>query len=382
MNTYRVSDLSAGMKFDKPVYIDKDTLFVPEKVEIKERDLKRLKQWSIETVHSEGAPIDPSKSEEAGGQSNFLTAVFNSPEYRKVLAVYNELSNRMAEIYQTVRNRTPVSTDDIDQIVDGLNSELRVRRDELIQYILYGLHGESSFGQNALNCAVLSILMGREMGIAEHKIVELATAALMHDVGMLRLPESIVNKSEKLTGEDLQQIKTHPIHSYKILVRELGYPDGIGQSALQHQERWDGTGYPKGMKGDQIVLHARVIAVADAFEAMISKRPYRDPMIGYRAMRTILSDNGRRFDPDVLKVFIKTMGLYPLGSVVLLNDSAVGRVVEVNHKAPLRPKVKIMIDSTGTEATEDSGEIIDLNGNNEKRLFIVRAVDPKTLETG
>ncbi len=378
MNSFNVSNLKVGMRFDKPVYIDRDTLFVPEYVEIRDRDLSRLQKWNIQSVLTDGKPIAGDTAEDdQEPKDTFLASAFKGPEYRKVISVYRDLTERVTAVFEAIKRRTAVSTTEIDQTVDGLNAELRAHRDELIQYILYGLHGASSFEQNALNCATLCILMGREMGVSDHKIVELATAALMHDVCMVRLPDAIVDKSGKLSAEELQQVRTHPIHSYKVIVRELRYPDSIGQAALQHQERWDGAGYPKGLRGEQIALHARLISVADAFEAMISKRPYRDPMIGYRAMRTILSDNGRRFDPEVLKVFIQTMGLYPLGSVVLLNNAAVGRVVAVNRGAPLRPKVKIMIDETGAEASEDDGEIIDLN--EYRRLFIVRSVDPKDI---
>lgn len=378
MNTYNVSDLKPGMKFTSPLYIDRDTLFVPKMVPIKERDLKRLQSWNITTVHGEGEPYDP-ENDTSASPNNILTAVFDSADYQKVISFYRDLTERMTEVHSAIRQRERVTTDNIDKIVDGLNGELRVRHGELIQYILYGLQGGSSYEQNALNSACISILIARQMGMTEHKVLELATAALAHDIGMLRLPEAIVNKSEKLSGEELQQIKTHPIHSYKILVRELGYPDAIGQAALQHQERWDGTGYPRGLKGEKIDVHARIIAVADAFEAMISKRPYRDSMIGYRAMRTILGDNGRRFDPEILKVFIRTMGLYPLGSVVMLNNSTVGRVIAVNAAAPLRPKVKVMIDETGSWNENDSGDTLDLS--KEKQLFIVRAIDPKDLRS-
>ncbi len=375
MKYYAVNDLAAGMTFDAPVYVDEDTLFVPENVEIREQDLKRLRSWKVETVMSDGSPKNADDR-----KNDFLHAVFTSKEYKKVLAFYGGLRDRMNKVHAQVQNHERVEVSDIDEIVDGLIGELRERRDELIQYILYGLHGESGFEENALNAAVLSVLMGQSIGVAQHKIVELATAALLHDIGMLRLPESILKKEGKLTGSELQQIKTHPVHSYKIITRELRYADTVGQAALQHQERWDGDGYPKGLAGERIVLPARIIAVADAFEAMVSKRPYRDSMIGYRAMRTILGDNGRRFDPDVLKNFIRTMGIYPLGSIVLLNNAAVGRVVTVNPQSPLRPSVKIMIDETGAELPNDSGDIVDLSS--EKRLFIAQAVDPKEIGKG
>ncbi|MFP4510093.1 MAG: HD-GYP domain-containing protein [Spirochaetota bacterium] len=372
MKHYAVDDLAVGMTFDAPVYVDEDTLFVPENVAIREQDLKRLRSWNIETVMSDGGPKNADDR-----KNDFLHAVFTSDEYKKVLNFYAKLRDRLKTLYVQIQNHERVESSEIDEVVDGLIGELRERRDELIQYILYGLHGESGFEENAINAAVLSVLMGQSMGVAQHKIVELATAALLHDVGMLRLPESIVKKEGKLSGSELQQIKTHPVHSYKIITRELRYADTVGQAALQHQERWDGDGYPKGLVGERIVLPARIIAVADAFEAMVSKRPYRDSMIGYRAMRTILGDNGRRFDPEVLKVFIRTMGIYPLGSIVLLNNAAVGRVVVVNPQSPLRPSVKIMIDETGAELPNDSGDVIDLS--KEKRLFIAQAVDPKEI---
>jgi HD-GYP domain-containing protein (c-di-GMP phosphodiesterase class II) len=157
----------------------------------------------------------------------------------------------------------------------------------------------------------------------------------------------------------------------------MKFAEEIGVAALQHQERWDGQGYPRQLSGKNIAPLARIVTVVDAFEAMVSKRPYRNSMIGYAAMRTILSDNGRRFDPDILKVFIRTMGIYPIGSVVLLKDGRVGRVVEVNSAAPLRPSVKIMIDQNGREFQRDEGGVVDLA--EDKDLFIARAVDPKEL---
>ena len=175
-------------------------------------------------------------------------------------------------------------------------------------------------------------------------------------------------------------MQAHPIYSYRIITKEMKFAEEIGVAALQHQERWDGQGYPRQLSGKNIAPMARIIAVVDAFEAMVSKRPYRNSMIGYTAMRTILSDNGRRFDPDILKVFIRTMGIYPIGSVVLLKDGRIGRVVDVNSSAPLRPLVKIMIDQNGREFQRDEGEVVNLA--EQKDLFIARAVDPKDLASG
>jgi len=118
-------------------------------------------------------------------------------------------------------------------------------------------------------------------------------------------------------------------------------------------------------------------SVAHAFEAMVSQKPYRNSMIGYAAMKNLLSDNSRRFDPDVLKAFVRSMGIYPIGSIVVLNNAAIARVVDTHADAPLRPRLKIIVDEFGKHFKDDSGDTIDLLA--EKSLFIARAVDPREL---
>jgi hypothetical protein len=110
---------------------------------------------------------------------------------------------------------------------------------------------------------------------------------------------------------------------------------------------------------------------------MVSQKPYRNSMMGYQAMKNLLSDNSRRFDPDVLKAFIQTMGIYPIGSIIFLNNGALGRVIEVHGDAPLRPKIRVLVDEFGKVFRQEEGDIIDLL--TEKSLFIAKAVDPKEL---
>ncbi|HUX13407.1 MAG TPA: HD-GYP domain-containing protein [Spirochaetia bacterium] len=360
------------MRFDQPVYIDGVNLLVPQGVPIKDKDLDRLRRWNIQEVTTDGKVLDDGKSV---GPTSVLQSTTVAPAQHEVMGVYSKLATRLAGVHSSVKRQQSLESSEIDTIVDTLFALLRGNKNDMIQYILYGLQGESGFVENALNCAVLATLVGINMNMVQHKILHLATGALLHDVGMLRLPDAIVSKRAELTREERQTIATHPIHSYKIITREMKFPEEIGTIALQHQERWDGEGYPKGLSGKDIILPARIVAVADSFEAMVSKRPYRNSMIGYAAMRAILSDNARRFDPAVLKIFIRTMGIYPIGSVVLLSNSCVGRVVETNPESPLRPQVKIMIDESGREFRKDEGEVVDLM--HEKKVFIARAVDPK-----
>lgn len=374
MKAIKTSDLKPGMKFDKPVYVDGVNLLVPEMIEIKEKDIKRLEKWNITEVATEGKLIRDLPVE---GKTSFFQQAFNTPEQQQVLEAYTRISKAFQAATDVIKDGSAPSVDAVDGIIDEIIGLLRKLQNDVVQFILYGMQGESGFAENGLNSAVLSILVGTNISFPQHKLIQLATGALLHDVGMLRLPAQVLNKQGSLTPEELKTVKTHPIHAYKIITRELRYPEEIGMMVLQHHERWDGKGYPKGLSGKSMVLPARIIAVVDAFEAMVSKRPYRSSMIGYTAMRTILGDNGRRFDPEVLKIFIRTMGIYPVGSVVLLNDGSVGRVVATNPQATMRPKVKVMIDRAGREYERDEGNVIDLLA--DKNTFIAKAVDPKDL---
>jgi HD-GYP domain-containing protein (c-di-GMP phosphodiesterase class II) len=301
----------------------------------------------------------------------------NSPEQQEILRLYNSLHDKLAMVFARIARKEFVEIEIVDGIIDTLITLVKERLNETVQFILYGTKGESSIEANSLDVAVLSNVVGRSLNLPQHKLIQLTTGALLHDVGMLRLPESITNKNGSLSQNEMQTMRTHTLLTYKIVAKELNYPDTIGMVGLQHHERWDGEGYPKGLSGKAITLFARIVSVIDAFEAMISHRPYRDPMIGYSAMRALLSDNGRRFDPEILKLFIKSMGIYPIGSIVLLNNSCIGRVIQIHSESPLRPKVKIMIDENGMEFSKDEGDVVDLA--EEKKLFIAKAVNPKEL---
>jgi len=374
VKSIKVSDLKAGLRFDKPVYIDEQNLLVPEKVEIKQKDIDRLVKWKIDSVTTEGRPM---KELPSSNKNSFLRQAFSTAEQQAAIDAYGKLAAELQDVFERVAAQRSVQATEVDAIVDRLFKLLQQRKSEVIQLILYGLQGESGFIENALNCAVLAILVGQNLNMVQHRLTNLATAAVMHDAGMLRIPASVRQKRGELTEDEMRKMREHPNLSYRIISKEMRFAEEIGTAALQHQERWDGEGYPRRLSGKSISVHARIIAVADAFEAMVSKRPYRESMIGYEAMRAILSDNGRKFDPGILKVFIATMGLHPVGGIVVLKDGRIGRVVEVSPSSPLRPKVKIMISNEGREYQRDEGEIVDLA--TDKDLFIARAVNPKQL---
>jgi hypothetical protein len=390
-----VTALRPGQIFTEPVYIQDNNLFVPAGIPVKKKDIDRLIKWGIDSLYTDGVAVsdNPSPNKEAAetkadngskgapqdGPVSLISlpsVMDNAPSYR----TYTDLINKLGALFQNITEGLSVESRSIDGIAGRVLQAVREHRDQIVGYILGGEVTTYPLAKSSVNTSILSTLIAMELKMPNHKILQVTTGALLHDIGMLKLPKDIVEKKGGLSETELARIQAHPLYAYKMICKELLYPEEVGVIALQHHERWDGEGYPRRLAGEAIDLGARIVSVADAFEAMVSEKPYRNSMIGYQAMKNLLSDNARRFDPEVLKAFIKTMGIYPIGSIVLLNTGAIARVIEGHSEAPLRPKIRILVDEFGNAFNNDDGEIINLL--QEKSMFIARAIDPKELTKG
>ncbi|MDR0878637.1 MAG: HD-GYP domain-containing protein [Treponema sp.] len=410
MKKIAVKTLQPGLTFSEPVYIEGNNLLVPAGVAIRKKDIERLNSWGIETVETDGeaqaiiaekpkkvpgaeaakpaeadnAPAELSSAENEAEQSvpaakpkpNLLSLTEvqeNAGAYRS----YTELIEQLDIVFTNISEGVSIEARSIDNISSRLLQAVRDQRDSFIGYILGGEVTGHEMAKSSVNAAILSALIAQELKLPNHKIMQIITGALLHDVGMLRLPKDILDKRGGLSEAELQRMQAHPLYTHKIVAKELLYPEDVGLIAIQHHERWDGEGYPRRISGSAIDMGARIVSVADAFEAMVSQKSYRNSMVGYQAMKNLLSDNSRRFDPDVLKAFIQTMGIYPIGSIILLNNGALARVTEVHGDAPLRPKIRVLVDEFGKTFKQEEGDLIDLL--TEKSLFIAKAVDPKEI---
>ncbi len=377
-----LDQIKPGSRFTEDVLIDDKNLLVPSKTAVKQKDIDALKRWGVVFVLTEGSLIDESAESAAVSSSTAAAATAKAKPQsfagsRELYLRYTDLVDRLSQIFERIRKSESVESKAVDQIAQGVLTMVRDERDAAISAILGSQNVGTDLAKEAVNIAILSTVIGITLKLPLHKIAYLASGALLHDSGMLRIPDAIVKKKSALSEDETQKVRAHPLLSYRIITKELMYPDDVGLVGLQHHERWDSDGYPRKTVGTDIDVLARIVSVVDAFEAMVSEKPYRNSMIGYAAMKALLSDNSRRFDPDVLKAFIKSMGIYPLGSTVLLNNSSIARVIETHPEAPLRPRLRVIVDEYGKRFASDDGDAVDLGA--EKTLFIARALDPKEL---
>ncbi len=209
-----------------------------------------------------------------------------------------------------------------------------------------------------VNVCILSILLGLELHYEPYRLKEIGTAALLHDVGMV-FYQSIINNPNKLTQDEFEKTKSHTILAAKVLNSIKGIDDITFVAARQHHERMDGSGYPDGLKGDQIHEYSRIVTILDIYEAMMHQRTYRAKFQARETIQEILK-NKNYYDSRLIKILINRIGIFPIGSLVELNTKELARVVKINFDNILRPVVKIITNSSGEEAAAAEEKIVNL----------------------
>jgi HD-GYP domain-containing protein (c-di-GMP phosphodiesterase class II) len=213
-------------------------------------------------------------------------------------------------------------------------------------------------------------MMGSHLGIAASGLVQLGAAALLHDIGTVRVPDGIFFKPSALTADELRELRQRTLFTQQILSQLEKQYAYLSEIAIQVYERIDGSGYPSGLKGGDIHEYAKIIGLVDVYEALIHSRPHRDRFLHFPAIKEILRSGKHAFDKRLLKALISVVSLFPVSGCVRLNSGAIGRVLEADPKYPLRPKVKIMYDSQ--ERPVPTERIVNLREN--VLLFIVDTV--------
>lgn len=219
---------------------------------------------------------------------------------------------------------------------------------------LTGLSKLRSFDEytfsHCVNVSVLCVVFGRFLGKSEEELRLLGLAGLFHDVGKQLVPTAVLNKPDKLTPEEFAVMKQHPLLGCKHLYgQEAGrsMEQAVLLGMLEHHEKYNGTGYPRGLSGSRISEIGRIIAVVDVYDALSSRRVYKAPMHPHKALGLMYSMRGKEFYPGYVERFIKCLGIYPVGSTVRLNTGHVAVVAASNPREPIQPLVMLVADKAG-----------------------------------
>jgi HD-GYP domain-containing protein (c-di-GMP phosphodiesterase class II) len=212
-----------------------------------------------------------------------------------------------------------------------------------------------------VNVAILAIKIGQGVGYGEEDLRRLALAGCLHDVGMVIVPRRVLEKSGALSADEAALIRQHPERGSRML-QTLGPEfEWLATVALQEQEREDGSGYPRGLKGDQLHEYVKVIGLADIYEALTHPRPYQKQRVPFDAVKDIMKVYRRSFPDQILKGLIQGLSTFPVGSLVRLNSKEIARVVATNPAFPLRPVVEVLTGPMGDRLA--SARRVDLAQN-------------------
>lgn len=292
---------------------------------------------------------------------------------------YQRACKFLEHAFEQVRNDDNLDVSEAERLVEEIvlaHSQGFLPQELLIQ----ALHGESDSSflvTNAVNVAVYAILIGSTLGLPRERQKELGLAALLHDIGKVRVPDEILYKEESLTEEETEVLRKSPSDSFEIL-NALGEKyQYLAYCGLQLNERLDGSGYPQGLKNDEIDAYAQIISLLDLYETLTHDQPQRPKFTHFEAVKEILKTQKKGFHREFLKALVNTFSLFPIHSLVQLNTGAIGRVIRTYMENPVRPKIEIVVDAQKRRVA--SPRVIDLRV--QPILHVVEAVAAESLSS-
>jgi len=324
---------------------------------------------------------DESASDEIGVDEFSADGVVASPslepdnhiENRQKL--YEDLSHYLEKVLEAARGEKSFPLDPGFRIIREI-VEVNPPQDFLF---IKAIHHDDQFRfvtNHSVNVAIFAVKIAENLGFSKKKQVEIGMAGLLHDVGTALIPENIINKAGKLNDEEYTLLKERPNLSYKILRSVGGNHNYLAECALQVYEKIDGSGYPKGLRGEEIHEYAQIIGLIDIYEALIHSRPQRERYLHFSAVKEIIRTGKESFQRKHLKALLNIFSIFPIYSYVRLNSNATGRVIQTYTDHPMRPKLEIIFDSQKRKVLTE--RIINLPDN--PLLHITNSVSEEEIE--
>lgn len=291
-------------------------------------------------------------------------------ELRQAAAVCERGKAQVMSMFGEARMGRAVCADECLPLVNDITDSVFRNPGALVSLARLKTQDDYTYMHSVAVCALM-VALGRELGLATEACREAGLAGLMHDLGKAAMPLEVLNKPGKLTDAEYAIMKQHPVRGHEMLVEGRGATELVLEVCLHHHEKVDGSGYPHGLAADAISLHARMGAVCDVYDAITSNRPYKagwDPAASIAAMASWKG----HFDPVVFKAFVKSLGIYPVGSLVRLESQRLAVVTEQNPQNLVTPQVRVFFSTRSNMPI--AVQTIDLSRSNDR---IVAREDPK-----
>ena len=321
-----INDLRPGMRLARDIYTNTAQLLLAENTFLDQRMIEDLKRRNIFSVY---VAVGETKHE----------GIKNSEAYRSYCEVYSKNRDKFASNLSDIVNKN-IPIDSTLLLGNALDIIDNSRGSLHIFDMMYSMRDyDDSTYTHCMNVAIICNIMAKWLKMSEED-VELATlCGLLHDIGKLAIPEELIKKPGKLTRDEYELVKHHTEIGYEIL-KDKNINPYIKESALMHHERYDGTGYPHGLKANEISIFARMVAIADVYEAMTADRVYREGICPFAVIEKLEQEGFEKYDTHFMSVFLENIMNSHISDTVLLSDGRIGEVVLINKSCLSKPLVK------------------------------------------
>ncbi|WP_371373993.1 HD-GYP domain-containing protein [Sporomusa aerivorans] len=340
------ADLRTGMVIAQPVFSESGQILLEQGVVLTCENIKSLQNWHVATVWIKRAE---------------LPARLNRP----FINTYKETLDLVAATFTKVQKFKEVPIAECKELAENY-IELMIDIEGVLDS-LYRVKTHHAYTfSHSLNVSILTGLLGKWMGFKGSQLKNLILSGLLHDIGKAFIPQKILDKPGPLSVEEMEIVKTHTMQGYNLLSDCTEIPEAVKLGVLQHHERENGSGYPLGLKGGDVHIFAKFVAVADVYDAMTTERVYRKKLPPFVAINQMLGSMGNQLDSIICLTLLAKLWKYLIGTRVLLSNGMQGQVIQVGNIANAKPVIQL-----------DNGHLLDLD--NHEQITIVSILEDPAL---
>ncbi len=349
MKKISLRDLSVSC-YSEPIFLDENYILLtpatPVTIELK----NRLLTWGYKYVFSNGSPTNKTDTLSlVKKEVNIAVLDINMKEKKKqdeAVKICRSVSEYLTRLFDIFLRKQILDIVEITSEVKILITAIKTHKNQMLNLSLIDFVENNKIVNQSLKTTIISLAIADFLKLPSHKQIDIGIVAMLHEIGMLRIPKELYEVGRVLSPEERKRLTTHTVLGFKIL-KTASFPMPLAIALLDHHERIDGQGYPRNLTGDKISLYGKIISVASSYVSAVSKRAYREGKDGHEGIMYILKDSKKKFDENIVRALVRILSIYPIGTHVLLSDNSKGVVINSNIEQPRFPFVYLITDAEG-----------------------------------